>query len=256
MFLDMIHGTIERRILLNYRFDPAVLQRILPGRFRPKLYDGYGIGGICMIRFRALRPRHVPSWLGIGSENAAHRIAVEWDEEGETREGVFIPRRDTSSGFNKAFGGRVFPGIFNRSRFESHDAADSFQLQIVRPDGSEQVRFSGSVSDRLPNTSIFPSIDEAAGFFALGATGYSATNDPGRFHGMELRCLEWNIVPLAIEEARSAFYDDTTMFPAGSIELDSALVMREIAHEWHSRADLHDLVAAHDPARGYAGRVL
>lgn len=239
MFLDMVHGTIDRRILLNYRIEPTALQKVLPPQFRPKLYRGHGIGGICMIRFKGLRPRFVPSLFGIDSENAAHRIAVEWERDGRTEEGVFIPRRDTGSLFNKTFGGRVFPGIFNRSRFLSRDTDTSFDLEIVRADGSPQVQFTGRLSNSLPATSLFPSLSEAAGFFALGATGYSATREEGHFHGMELRCLQWTIEALSIERARSAFYDDRSIFPEGTIELDSALVMRNIPHEWHSRPDLY-----------------
>ncbi len=97
MILDTIHGLIDRRVLLNYRIDPDVLRRVLPPQFRPKLYAGCGVGGVCMIRFRRLRPRLTPACLGLTSENAAHRIAVEWDQDGEQREGVFIPRRDTNS---------------------------------------------------------------------------------------------------------------------------------------------------------------
>ncbi len=124
MLLDTIHGTIERRVLLNYRLDPEVLARVLPRGFRPKLFAGYGIGGVCMIRFARLRPRRVPGWLGLGSENAAHRIAVEWEQDGHTREGVFIPRRDTNSTFNRALGGRVFPGIFSGARFTTQESAE------------------------------------------------------------------------------------------------------------------------------------
>ncbi|HWN95132.1 MAG TPA: DUF2071 domain-containing protein [Methylomirabilota bacterium] len=112
MFLDTIHGIIDRRVLLNYRIDPAALQRVLPPPFRPKLYFGHGVGGICMIRFKQLRPRFVPAWLGFGSENAAHRIAVQWEQDGEMREGVFIPRRDTNSWFNKTVGrARLSPNL-------------------------------------------------------------------------------------------------------------------------------------------------
>ena len=69
-----------------------------------------------MIRFKGLRPQGMPSWMGFNSENAAHRIAVAWDQDGQEMEGVYIPRRDTNSWFNKTLGGRVFPGIFNRSQ--------------------------------------------------------------------------------------------------------------------------------------------
>jgi len=244
MFLDSIHGIIDRRVLLNYRIEPAVLQRVLPPPFKPKLFGDHGVGGVCMIRFKHLRPRSVPAWLGVNSENAAHRIAVEWVQDGERREGVFIPRRDTNSWFNKTFGGRVFPGIFQRSRFEPRESDTSVALRIVRADGELELCFAGHVADGLPRTSIFPSVEAAAEFFSLGATGYSATRTEGHYHGMELRSLDWKVTPMAIDEARSRFFDDRERFPPGSAELDCALLMRGIQHEWHSRPDLYRSASA------------
>lgn len=238
-FLDSIHGVIARRVLLNYRIDPDVLQSALPATFRPKLYGGYGIGGVCMIRFSGIRPKLLPRWAGLRSENAAHRVAVEWEEDDERREGVFIPRRDTNSWINRTLGGRVFPGIFSRSRFYVDEAENRVSVRIVRDDGGEEVAFAGSPTDKLPPSSVFPSLDEAAGFFSLGATGYSATRREGHFHGMELKCLKWTIEPLAVEYARSCFFGNKERFPPGSVELDCALLMRDIDHEWHSRPDLY-----------------
>ncbi|MEY3457281.1 MAG: hypothetical protein RL215_438 [Planctomycetota bacterium] len=237
--LDTIRGVISRRVLLNYRIDPDVLRRALPAPFRPKLYRGRGIGGVCMIRFKDLRPRLLPAWLGIGSENAAHRIAVEWDEDGKIREGVFIPRRDTNSWFNKTLGGRVFPGIFNRSLFEVDELGDRVAVRIVRQDGREEVAFAGRPAEQLPVSSLFPSLDEAAKFFSLGATGYSATRREGHYHGMDLKCLTWSIEPLDVEYARSSYFGDVARFPPGTVELDCALLMRDIDHEWHSQPDLY-----------------
>ncbi len=238
MFLDTIHGIIDRRVLLNYRIDPTVLQRVLPPPFQPKLYGGFGIGGVCMIRFKQLRPRFLPAWLGLGSENAAHRIAVQWQQDGEEREGVFIPRRDTNSWFNQTLGGRVFPGIFQSSRFESRETEASISLRILRADGGTEIAFAGHKSAELPHTSIFPSLEAAAGFFSLGATGYSATNTAGHYHGMELHSLNWTLAPLVIDRAQSCFFDDQQRFPPGSLGLDCALLMRGIEHEWRSRPDL------------------
>jgi len=45
MHLPVIQGTIKRRLLVNYRADPGVVQRILPPPFRPKLHPGHGEGG-------------------------------------------------------------------------------------------------------------------------------------------------------------------------------------------------------------------
>ena len=238
-FLDTIHGLIDRRILLNYRIDPAALQRALPPPFRPLLYRGNGIGGVCMIRFKELRPAGMPAWLGLGSENAAHRFAVEWEQDGERREGVFIPRRDTNSWFNKNLGGRVFPGIFHRSRFEGHETDASVTLRILGSDGTPETTFVGRLAAGLSPGSVFPSLNEAAGFFSLGATGYSATHRAGHYHGMELRSLNWSVLPLEIDEAQSRFFDDANRFPAGTIALDCALLMRRIEHEWHSQPDLY-----------------
>ncbi|HZZ28028.1 MAG TPA: hypothetical protein VFE46_08500 [Pirellulales bacterium] len=46
------------------------------------------------------------------------------------------------------------------------------------------------------------------------------------------------IDPLAIDEVRSSFYDNSALFPAGSITFDCALLMRGVQHEWHSQQDL------------------
>ena len=239
MLLDTIHGIIERRVLLNYRIEPLALQSALPSGFRPKLFKGKGIGGVCMIRFGGLRPRMMPQWLGLGSENAAHRIAVEWDQEDGPKEGVFIPRRDTASRINRALGGRVFPGIFEKSSFLVDESSDSVSVKIQRKDGAEEVSFSGQVAAGLPTTSGFESTEEAASFFSLGATGYSATREAGHYHGMELRSLKWIVEPMEVTLAYSSFFSDLNRFPKGSVELDCALLMRNIEHEWHSRPDLY-----------------
>lgn len=192
-----------------------------------------------MIRFKGLRPKFLPPWLGMSSENAAHRIAVEWDEDGQMQEGVFIPRRDTNSWFNETLGGRVFPGIFNRSTFDVSESDDEIHVRIVRGDGGEEVAFSGRSAKELPSTSLFSTLDDAAGFFSLGATGYSATRQKGHYHGMDLKCLTWKIQPLDVIDARSCFFEDAALFPPGSVELDCALLMQDIDHEWHSRPDLY-----------------
>src|SRR3984893_17160095 len=130
MKIPMIRGTIERRILVNFRVDPDVLTHLLPSPFRPKLVKGAGMAGVCLIRLKAIRPRFLPSFLGISSENAAHRIAVEWDEDGKTKEGVFIPRRDTSSRLNTLLGGRIFPGVYHHAAFHVHEKGDHYPVAM------------------------------------------------------------------------------------------------------------------------------
>ena len=80
MRFPLVRGIIKRRMLINFRVDASVMQRFLPAPFRPKLHQGHAIAGICLIRLEEIRPGGLPALLGVSSENAAHRIAVEWDE--------------------------------------------------------------------------------------------------------------------------------------------------------------------------------
>lgn len=238
MKIPVIRGVIDRRILVNYRVDPAVLAPLLPAPFRPKVVHGFGMVGICLIRLKRVRPTFFPSWLGIGSENAAHRTAVEWDEGGTTREGVYVRRRDTNSRLNALAGGRLFPGIHHHAHFTVEETADRYHVALQSDDGVTSLSVRGRVVERLPASSIFGSLEEASAFFRGGSLGYSATQDPARFQGLELRCLDWQMEPLEVEEVRSSFFDDEALFPRGSITFDCALLMRGIAHEWHGKSDL------------------
>src|ERR1700761_8620481 len=107
MKIPTIKGVIERRMLINFSVDPDIAKAIVPAPFSPKLIGGKSIMGICLIRLKDVRPKGLPAFIGIGSENGAHRIAVEWFENGVMKEGVYIPRRDTSSKFNALVGGRL-----------------------------------------------------------------------------------------------------------------------------------------------------
>jgi hypothetical protein len=85
MKIPVIEGIIERRILVNFTVDLAVAKTIVPLPFTPKVVNGKAIVGICLIRLSQVRPKGLPAFVGVGSENGAHRIAVDWDEDGQTK---------------------------------------------------------------------------------------------------------------------------------------------------------------------------
>jgi hypothetical protein len=246
----VIRGVIDRRILVNYRVDPDVVGPMLPPPFRPKVFRGWGLAGICLIRLRKVRPVFLPAWLGVGSENAAHRIAVEWDDGGVVREGVYIPRRDTDSWLNALAGGRVFPGLHHRARFTVRETADRFEVALRSEDGATAVSVRGRRTARLPASSVFRSPEAASAFFRAGSLGYSATPDPARFQGLELRWWTWRVEPLEVEAVWSSFFDDPSRFPPGSVALDCAILMRDTEHEWHGRDDLWCPTAAGAAGQG------
>jgi hypothetical protein len=239
MRLPVIHGLIRRRLLVNFRVDASVMQRYLPAPFRPKLYGGFAIAGICLIRLEEIRPVWLPKWCGIASENAAHRVAVLWDSaSGEQCEGVFIPRRDTSSCLNHLAGGRIFPGEHHLAEFNVSDDGSRVSISVRSRDGKMSLRVSGCETDSLPKGTCFDSLATLSSFFEGGSVGYSTTRDCCRLDGIRLKTDVWQVRPLAVELVESTFFADESVFPKGSVMFDNALIMRDIPHQWHEVADV------------------
>ena len=233
MALPTIHGVIRRRILVNFRVDPEVIQRLLPEPFRPKLQADAALAGICLIRLEQVRPRPFPAALGLSSENAAHRVAVEWTTPaGEERQGVYIPRRDSNSLVNYLVGGRLFPGEHHRAEFSIVDRAGAIDLSMHSVDREVAIELRGTASSDLPASSSFASLQAASDFFEQGAVGYSEKAQGDELDGVRLLTRNWRVEPLAVEHVRSSFFSDTRLFPQGSVEFDCTLLMRDIAHEW------------------------
>lgn len=238
MYLPAIRGIIDRRILANYRVDPACMAKVLPAPFRPQLVGGYAIGGICLIRLKKVRPKMLPIPWGIGSENAAHRIAVEWNTDAGVQRGVYIPRRDTNSRLNSWAGGRIFPGVHHYASFEVSESDQGLSVTMTSEDGMANVHVSCSVTNRITDGSVFDSVESASKFFEQGSLGYSNTRTDGRFDGLELNCNNWQVQALDVERIESSYFGDLFEFPEGTVTFDCALLMRNIDHEWHGRPDL------------------
>ena len=236
MNIPAMKGVIRRRILLNYRVSPEAVEKLLPSNFRPKLFEGHAIAGLCLIRLEEVRPKGLPAFAGISSENSAHRIAVEWeDSEGCSREGVFVPRRDTGSLLNSLAGGRLFPGVHHHSDFTVKDSEGRISLEVrASESGSPLVDMEAEETDRLPESSVFGSLEESSRFFEAGCIGYSSRPGSDIMDGLLLKVSTWRVTPLHVKHVRSVYFDNRELFPAGMIEFDHALLMRDIEHEWHS----------------------
>jgi len=234
MRIPTIAGLIRRRLLINYRVDPQIIERLLPRPLAPKIHNGHAIAGLCLIRLEQIRPVGVPAMFGLSSENGAHRIAVTWtDENGTLQDGVYIPRRETGSTFTWLAGGRLFPGQHSFGKFQIRDDGRHVQLDYRARDGVE-IHLSGADSDRWPDDSCFASTAESSRFFQTGNLGFSTTRDCCRLDGLELVTTGWRLEPFAVERLQSSWFDDRSRFPAGTAKFDHALVMRNIPHEWRS----------------------
>lgn len=229
MKIPKIKGIIDRRILINYQVDKEVLERYLPEPFKPKLVNGKGIAGICLIRLKEIRPKGLPKQLGISSENGAHRIAVEWTENGKLKEGVFIPRRDTSSKLNSIAGGTLFPGVHHLAKFTVNESEGHYEVGFISDDKTT-LSIKAKETNHWNNESIFENLECVSDFFENGSIGYSPDKD--NFDGLQLKAYTWEVSPLEVEEVESSFFEDRNIFPKGSVKLDHALLMKNIEHEW------------------------
>ncbi|KGO87626.1 hypothetical protein Q765_05705 [Flavobacterium rivuli WB 3.3-2 = DSM 21788] len=229
MKIPAIHGYIDRRILINYTLDPDVASALLPAPFRPLLHNGRAIMGICLIRLKNIKPKGFNDMLGISSENGAHRFAVEWDENGITKQGVYIPRRDTSSYINTIAGGRLFPGKHYKAKFSVDEQAGNYNVGFVSNDATT-LSISASQSNLFPQTSIFENLESASAFFQNGSLGYTPAGKG--FDGVKLHTLSWQVSALAVHSVQSSYFEDEIRFPKGSVVFDNALLMKNIEHEW------------------------
>lgn len=223
-------------MLINFRVDPEIIGKQLPKNFRPKLHQNSAIAGICLIRLEQIRPKGWPAFLGVSSENAAHRIAVLW---GKDQEGVFIPRRDTNSALNHWAGGRLFPGEHHAADFAITYSADQIDFKMKSKDGVVVVELQAQHTPSLPGCSRFESVAAASAFFEPGSLGYSVTSEQNRLDGVRLATHTWKVEPLEVKRVYSSYFSDETKFPPGSIHFDCALLMQNIDHEWHDAPDLY-----------------
>ncbi|MET9515694.1 DUF2071 domain-containing protein [Streptomyces sp. NPDC002994] len=227
-----LSSVVERRLLVNYRIDPDIAAPLLPAPLRPQLVHGYAVAGICLLRLGNVRPAWAPQAVGLRSENAAHRIAVEWDGPDGIETGVYIPRRDTASRINTWAGGRVFPGEHGRADFDVRETPDELRVSFATRDGDTRVDVTVDVADELRGSELFADLEEASAFFRRGAKGFSATSSGRHLDGMELFTDAWRVEAGRIRSATSSFFSDPDRFPPGSATLDCALVMRDVPADW------------------------
>jgi uncharacterized protein YqjF (DUF2071 family) len=235
MKIPTIKGVIDRRVLINYTVDPEIIAKLIPKPFRPHMYKGKAIVGICLIRLKDIRPKGLPAFMGLSSENGAHRIAVEWNDDGEVKQGVYIPRRDTSSIINNMVGGRIFPGEHCLAKFDVEEANGNYAISFKSSDDTS-IAIEAKKTEVFNPNSIFQSLQTVSDFFENGRVGYSP-NGKSKFDGMWLKTDQWKVEALEVKSVTSSFFDNERNFPKGSVQFDNALLMTNVEHEWHSVKD-------------------
>jgi hypothetical protein len=159
------------------------------------------------------------------------------DAHGRQEESVYIARRDSDSALNRWAGGRLFPGEHGPARFVVDDDHTTVRLDMRAADGL-QVGLRAHAASSLPARSAFASLEEASAFFRGGALGYSVTRARSRLDALYLDTNDWRVAPLQVDWVQTTYFENVTRFPPGSVELDCALIMRDVPHVWRRKADL------------------
>jgi hypothetical protein len=231
--LPALSAVIERRLLINYRLDPSVAAGMLPPGLRPQLVNGHSVAGVCLIRLGDMRPSWLPASLGWRAENAAHRIAVEWDDDSGVHQGVYIPVRHSASRIPVVVGGRLFPGVHRHARFTASETANRIRVELDASD----LRVSADVAVVSEwRSRLFPTIDDASAFFRAGSTGWSPRRNSRELDGLTLDTEHWRVEPGRLLNVESSFFD---ALPRGSAQLDSVLVMRDVPITWRQPESPH-----------------
>jgi hypothetical protein len=233
-----LRAQVRRRLLVTYRVDPAVARSLVPEPFRPQIVDGSAVAGVCLIGLQAVRPGWFRPRLGFRTENVAHRVAVEWDEGGRTRAGVYIVERHSSSLLPVLAGGRLFPGVQMPAKFLLDETASRFRVTMSAPgiEVAVDARLGGPWT-----SSLFPTVDAASAFYQHGSVGWSPRRDGTGLESLELTSADWAVEPAEIISIRSSFFGS---LPVGSAVLDSVVAMRDLPFVWNTPNIVPDVPTA------------
>lgn len=229
-----LRGRIDRRISVFYRLDPTAARGLLPQGLRPRLFRGWALGGVCMLRLARMRPRLLPIPVGLASELAWHRVAVEWDEGGRTLHGHYLLRSETDSRLAPIPGARLVPSPDDCTRIEVRANEEELVGRVESGDGSTDIELVASVAPWAEGT-LFKSANAAREAIASGHVVWDGEAE-GTLEGVELRSTGGSSQGLQVRRLRSQWFEDPERFPPGTTTLDCAIVVRDADHEWHAPA--------------------
>lgn len=131
---------------------------------------------------------------------AAHRIAVEWDDDaGATTVGLYVPLRLTGSRAATALGGRVFPGVHRRASIQLADDGRRVEWS-VEAGGSYSVCVDASARDAAP-----PAVCEPIGATCVGAEYGLSPGHGGALEADRMTPSHRQAQPVDVDHLESAF---------------------------------------------------
>ena len=210
----VLQGTIEWRVLVVYRLDPAAVLDLIPAPFEAQVVNGFAVGAIALSKLTDVRPPGLPALLGVTVEHAAHLFAVKW-RSAPSRGRRLHPEAahqlaDDGPDRRSSVPGRVRAGRL-RSRGATVEAAR--RVSTWRGVVDAAVHSRSGAGDEVNGSELFAFTVEASLLFRRGAVGYSLRRKGGVLDGVEMRTRTWNRSTPHRSSGRSSYFDDLTGSP-------------------------------------------
>jgi len=218
--LPHLRRRIERRCLALYRADPAAVARHLPDGTEPTTVQGYALVAACFTRLARPEPIWLPHALSGGRDELAYVFLT---STGGSR-AAWTPFRRSSSRIRTRWPGRAAGCELRHSFFELDESAGGVELRVTSKDGEDLYLRAESAGGHDLLGSLFPSAREAEAFLdacrADLVPGGGELADPEE---AETAGGRWAVDALTVFELRCRAFDDSELFPHGTIRPDCAL---------------------------------
>lgn len=224
--MPTLHGSVDRRIVMNYRAEKEGLDDVLPDPLTAvEVENGDGIAQAEVMRHRVSLLRSVPKPLRLPAQTASHRIGVEWDDG---KRGMYVLRRDTNSGLGQLAGATLPIMRHGRARFQNREFGDRGEYSVQMDGEGAFVKIDAHEAESV-NGSVFGSTREAERFQRAEETSVEIS-DKG-FVNSRLS-VTGGLRPLETVDARS-----TVLEEFDGAEFDSAFVGTGDFYEWQMDDD-------------------
>lgn len=239
--LTQATGILEDAVLLNFRTDIHVLNRILPPPFVPRLVDGYGLVGILMFKMRDLACEKNLGLPSPPSDHVLYRVAVSWQHGMRTHHGMYLLRHEVNTRLNVRQRRKgLFPVAASPIRWHKTPGSEMFGWTL-NTHNQTRLKVRARLATAFPPGSVFDTLDQASLFFQKERAAIAPRFQQSIFAHTRFLPLNWKVKPLFIEALHTDMDQLGSLFPKEQIYFDSGLIWPRILCKWQKG---HEIVSS------------
>lgn len=226
-------GRLDRCFLLSLRTPAEAVVHLVPRGLSLVTHGPWAFWNLVVSHITGMRPRPVPSFLGLDYHHVAYRLLVRGMSSHGPVEGLFFLRSDVDASSICLPGNRLSDFRFHASSVRVQDAAGSTTIQVRSAKQVADLDLSlgpGNGPTRASD-SCFPDATEAHAFLKYQPLGLCP--DPGaarlRIARVHRNDSLWREQPVHVRHWSSTFFE-TLGVPTPSLEL--ATCVEPLDYAW------------------------